>query len=317
MLGAILGDIIGSSYEHQPCKDKNFRLFTVNSHYTDDTVMTLAVARAFLDIVGKDNLPRQGLALDSTPRFMDGSKSRSTQLSKTRSLDPKLETMDDAVFSETLGGTDEEIKDALAKRMREFGLRHPNAGYGAGFWNWLQNPQAGPYNSFGNGSAMRVSPVAWIYNDLELVNHAARLSAEITHNHPEGIKGAQAIASCICLARQGADKAEIKQYVEGSFGYDLERNLAEIRPAYTFDVTCQGSVPEAIIAFLEGEDFEDCIRNAVSLGGDSDTQAAMAGGIAEAYYGLPKTLANKVFDYLTDDLKDVIFDFHLRLSTKE
>lgn len=293
MLGAIIGDIVGSSYEFEPCKRKDFPLFTKASRYTDDTVMTLAVARAFLDILENDTAPR-----DRMKRTED------------------LTVLDGPAYEERLTASDEEILATLAKRMREFGRRHPQAGYGGGFSRWLQDPEAGPYHSFGNGSAMRVSSVAWLFDDIEVVSRAARLSAAVTHNHPEGIKGAEAIASCIYLARQGVSKAGIKHFVAESFAYDLDRTLAEIQPDYSFDVSCQGSVPEAIIAFLEGRNFEDCIRNAVSLGGDADTQAAMAGSIAEAYYGLPEALEKRILTYLPDDLLEVIFEFQAHMTLK-
>ena len=162
---------------------------------------------------------------------------------------------------------------------------------------------AGPYNSYGNGSAMRVSPVAWVASTLEETLTLARWSAEVTHNHPEGVKGAEAIAACIFLARQGKSKEKIKEYVENNY-YPIDFTLDEIRPKYKFDVTCQGSVPQAIACFLESTDFEDAIRNAVSLGGDCDTIAAMAGAIAEAYYGIPEKLENAIFDYMDDDIID-------------
>jgi ADP-ribosylglycohydrolase len=172
-----------------------------------------------------------------------------------------------------------------ADTIREYGRAHPLAGYGSSFIAWLDDPNAGPYDSWGNGSAMRVSPVAWLFDTMEEVLIEAEKSAAVTHNHPEGIKGAQAIASSIFLARNGSSKEEIKKWIEDGFGYDLNRTIDEIRPTYEFDVSCQGSVPEAIIAFLESENYEDCIRKAISIGGDSDTIAAMSGSIAEAYYG--------------------------------
>jgi ADP-ribosylglycohydrolase len=224
MLGAIAGDIIGSIFEMTTQKKTNFKLFSPQSHFTDDTVLTLAVAESLL---------------------------------KAR---PYYDT------------------------IREYGLRYPNRGYGGMFRQWLANENPEPYNSFGNGSAMRVSPIGFAFDKLYEVLAEAKLSAEVTHNHPEGIKGAEAIAACVFLARQGKSKKEIRDYVEDTFGYDLHRKITQIRPIYTFDVTCQGSVPEAIIAFLDSRDYETAIRLAVSLGGDTDTLAAMAGGIAQAYY---------------------------------
>ena len=234
MFGAILGDIIGSPYEFdRGNKSKEFPLFSSESHFTDDTVMTIAVAEALMDC--------------------------------------------------TADSTDDEIRQKLMDSMRKYGKLYPNAGYGNRFMVWLlSNPK--PYNSYGNGSAMRVSPVAWLYNDLETVRRMARLSADVTHNHPEGIKGAEATASAIFLARTGHSKAEIKAYIEQEFGYSLNRTCDEIRPTYFHVESCQETVPEAITAFLEGNDFEDVIRTAVSLGGDCDTLTAIAGSIAEGFY---------------------------------
>ena len=173
-----------------------------------------------------------------------------------------------------------------ADAYRKYGRRYPDAGYGASFIRWFQDKSAGPYNSWGNGSAMRVSPIGWAFNDRETVLQEARCSAEVTHNHPEGIKGAQATALAIYLARTGSSKAGIRQDIEETFGYDLSsKSVDNIRPSYAFDVSCQGSVPESILCFLEGESIEKAIRLAVSLGGDSDTQACIAGSIAEAFYG--------------------------------
>ena len=193
--------------------------------------------------------------------------------------------------------------------LRHWGVKYPYAGYGGTFIRWLAN-EIPAYNSYGNGSAMRVSPIGWAYHDLETTREMARKSAEVTHNHPEGIKGAESVASAIWMARNRYNKNEIKQYIEKEFGYDLSRKLDDIRKTYQFDVTCQGSVPEAIICFLEGEDFEDVIRNAVSLGGDSDTQAAIAGSIAEAFFGIPPHLIDRCNNrYLPREMRDVIVDF--------
>lgn len=199
--------------------------------------------------------------------------------------------------------------------LRYWGLIYPDAGYGAAFYNWLIN-WSEAYNSYGNGSAMRVSPIGWAYHDLETTRKMARKSAEVTHNHPEGIKGAESVASAIWMARNRYNKNEIKQYIEKEFGYDLSRKLDDIRKTYRFDVTCQGSVPEAIICFLEATDFEDAIRNAVSLGGDSDTQAAIAGSIAEAFFGIPPRLFDKCNKYLPRAMRKVVDDFYIYLSRK-
>lgn len=263
MLGAIIGDIVGSPYEFDwnNIKTKNFPLFSERSHFTDDTVMTLVVGMAF------------------------------------------LEAAPDA--------SDERIETCLKDRMRQFGRAYPDAGYGVSFRRWLKSDEPQPYGSFGNGSAMRVSAVAWLYDDLDAVRHAAMLSAKVTHNHPEGIKGAEAVASAIFLARTGKSKPEIRTYIETEFGYDLSRTCDEIRPDYAMDETCQGSVPEAITAFLEGSSFEDVLRTAVSLGGDSDTIAAIAGSIAEAYYGIDEDWKKAAFHYLPEDLAQILRNFDL------
>ena len=251
MLGAIAGDIIGSVYEFHSVKSTDFPLFTRGSTFTDDTVLTLAVADCILH---------------------------------------------DKDYTETL---------------KEYGRRYPNAGYGVMFYHWLHSPESVPYNSFGNGSAMRVSPVGFAFPSLGEVLYQAERSAAVTHNHPEGIKGAQAIASAIFLARTGYDKSAIRDHVEENFKYDLRRTLDEIRPDYSFDVTCQGSVPESIIAFLESSDYEDAVRKAVSLGGDSDTLACMAGGIAQAYYKkISGYIVTKVTQILDEDLLAIVGEFN-------
>lgn len=264
MYGAILGDIIGSPYEFDMGdKTKTFPLFCEKSEFTDDTVMTLAVADGFL-AAGAD-------------------------------------------------ADDETVKRFIIHAMHKWGERYPNAGYGGNFSSWLNFKGTEPYNSFGNGSAMRVSSVAWLHNDLESVCRAARLSAEVTHNHPEGIKGAEATASCIYLARTGHSKVEIKAYVVQEFGYDLSRSCDEIRPHYYHVESCQETVPEAITAFLEGENFEDVIRTAVSLGGDCDTLTAIAGSIAEGFYGVPEELKVECRKRLPEDLRTVLEAFTARI----
>lgn len=262
MLGAIVGDIIGSAYEFKNTKRKEFHLFTPRSKFTDDTVMTLAVARWLCD-------------------------------------------------------DKEHRKEALVQRMQELGRRYPTAGYAGSFMRWLYNPEPQPYNSYGNGSAMRVSPVAFYAHSLQEALGLAKISAEVTHNHPEGIKGAQAIASSIYLARHGATKREIKSYVEENFHYDLSRQLDDIRPTYSYDMSCQHTVPQALLAFLEGANFEDVIRSAVSIGGDSDTIAAMAGGIAQAFYVIPKKLSSYCYALLTPELRGVLNDFEDLLGCRE
>ncbi len=267
MIGAILGDIIGSPYEFdRGNKSKDFPLFSGKSTYTDDTVMTLAVGLTFLD---------------AQP-----------------------------------GASDDCILRILASRMRQFGKMYPNAEYGGMFRQWLLNPECQAYNSFGNGSAMRVSSVAWLYNDIGVVRHAARLSAEVTHNHPEGIRGAEATASAIFLARTGHSKAEIKEYTEHEFGYDINRTCDEIRPGYFHTETCMETVPEAITAFLEGDSFEDVIRTAVSLGGDCDTLTAIAGSIAEGFYGVSDELKEECYKRLPESLLNVLKAFEKYLDRR-
>lgn len=250
MMGAVAGDIIGSVYELRRVKTKDFPLFPPGSRFTDDTVLTVALAEAIL--TGSD----------------------------------------------------------YGMLMREYHHRHPRAGYGGMFRQWAVHPDSPAYNSFGNGSAMRISPVGFACATLEEVLEQARRYTVPTHNHPEGVKGAQAVAAAVFKARTGHTKEEIRDYIESTFAYDLSRTLDEIRPWYGFDVTCQGSVPEAIVAFLESEDYEDAVRNAVSLGGDSDTQACIAGGIAEAFYGgVPPGIAGTALSLLTEDLRSVTLAF--------
>jgi ADP-ribosylglycohydrolase len=243
MLGALAGDIIGSIYERNPIKTKEFPLFLPSCHFTDDSVLTIAIAQAIL----------QGQDYQS------------------------------AVWT--------------------MGRKYPDAGYGGTFIRWLTSLEPKPYNSWGNGSAMRVSPIAYAFTDVEEVLHEAARSATITHNHPEGIKGAQAIALAIFLAKNGSDKNEIRHEISNRFGYDLTVTVDRMRPTYDFDVSCQGTVPAALIAFLDADSYEDAVRNAVSLGGDSDTLASISGGIAEAYYGtVPFFIQEKVKATLTDEL---------------
>ena len=264
MYGAILGDIIGSPYEFdQGRKTKVFPLFSEDSEFTDDSVMTIAVAYAFLPV------------------------------------QPEME--------------DDAIRQRVVAKMQKYGRLYPHAGYGGRFRRWLRDRHPQPYNSWGNGSAMRVSSVGWLFDDLETVRRMARLSAEVTHNHPEGIKGAEATATAIFLARTGSTKAEIMSYIEENFQYDLSRTCDEIRPDYYHVESCQETVPEAITAFLEGENFEDVIRTAVSLGGDCDTLTCIAGSMAEAFYGVPEELKEECRKRLPHDLLEVLqqFDAHL------
>ncbi|WP_072031629.1 ADP-ribosylglycohydrolase family protein [Anaerovibrio sp. RM50] len=263
MYGAILGDMIGAPYEFdRGNKTKDFPLFCDKSNFTDDTVMTVAVAEVLLDYVYDE--------FDS----------------------------------------DEELKQALIASMQNWGSDYPNAGYGAMFSRWLEADNPQPYNSFGNGSAMRVLAAGWLATSLEEAMKLARLTAEVTHNHPEGIKGAQAVAGSIYLALDGKDKVEIKSFVTDVIGYDLSRTCDEIRPNYHHDETCQRSVPEAITAFLEGEDFEDVIRTTISLGGDTDTLACIAGSIAEAYYGIPDELVAECRNNLPEEMITIVNRFY-------
>lgn len=257
MIGAILGDIVGSPYEFDRSdKIKDFGpLFIKKSRYTDDSVMTIAIAEGLMN-AGED---------------------------------ADVDT----------------IHKEVIKSMKAWGRRYPNAGYGAKFIWWLQLDDENPYNSWGNGSAMRVSSVGWLYDSLERTREVAKATAEVTHNHPEGIKGAEATASAIYMARMGCSKEEIKQYISIHFGYDLSRTCDEIRPGYRHVESCQQTVPEAIIAFLEGNEFEDVVRNAVSLGGDCDTLTCIASGIAEAFYGVPEEYKVETLNRLESDMKDV------------
>ena len=276
MLGAIVGDIVGSVYEWHNIKTKEFPLFRDDCFFTDDTVMTCAVAEAVMN-----------------------------------------------------GGTKDDFIDA----MKKYGRMYPNADYGGHFGAWLLSDDRKPYNSFGNGSAMRISPCAWVMNCGFCARTGlwptqgramAKLSAEVTHNHPESVKGAMATADAIFMCRfyfggyckdystpidddPDECKGRIKSHIERTYGYDLSsKTLDEIRPAYSFNETCQETVPQAILAFLESTDFEDAIRNAISLGGDSDTLAAITGSIAEAAYGIPDSIKEKAYSYLDEPLRDVL-----------
>ena len=201
-------------------------------------------------------------------------------------------------------------KKDYTEAYQEFGRNYSDRGYGGHFHSWIRSKNPQPYNSWGNGSAMRVSPVGWYGNSLDEVMAEAKKSAEVTHNHPEGIKGAQSTAAAIYMARTGKSKDEIKKYITDTFHYDIDRKLDDIRPDYKFDVSCQGSVPEAIIAFLESTDFENAVRLAVSIGGDSDTIACITGGIAEAYYGAtPEHIIEKVLKILPEELVKIVEDF--------
>ncbi len=250
MLGAIAGDIIGSIYEARPIKTRDFPLFDERCRFTDDTVLTLAVA--------------------------------------------------DAIMSSM----------SYRSALLDYGRRYPDAGFGASFISWLHTDDPQPYHSWGNGAAMRVSPVGWAFTTEDEVLCQAKMTAEVSHDHPEGIKGAQASALAVFFARRGVEKEKIRQRITNTFGYDLSRSVEAIRAHYTFDVSCQGTVPEAIVAFLDACSYEDAVRNAVSLGGDSDTLACITGGIAEAFYGgVGDEIAREVYRRLPADLGDTVRDF--------
>ncbi|CAK0739380.1 ADP-ribosylglycohydrolase family protein [Gammaproteobacteria bacterium] len=249
MIGAITGDIVGSVYEWKNLKNKSFDFFSSGCFFTDDTVLTVALA--------------------------------------------------DSILSH---------KD-YALLLRSYYHRYRTAGYGGMFRRWADTENSPPYNSYGNGAAMRISPVGFSFSTLETVLEKAKQYTEVTHNHPEGIKGAQATAASIFLARTGETKTAIREYVSKTFGYDLSETVEDIRPWYEFDETCQGTVPQAIIAFLDSNDFEDAIRNAISLGGDSDTLACITGGIAQAFYGVPDWISQRAMSILDLELRMVVSEF--------
>ncbi|HDQ03957.1 MAG TPA: ADP-ribosylglycohydrolase family protein [Deltaproteobacteria bacterium] len=253
MFGAIARDVIGSVYEHRSIKTTDFPLFHNNSRFTDDTVLTIAIA--------------------------------------------------DAILNQT----------DYAKSLKFFGRKYPDAGYGSTFIEWLFEPESKPYNSWGNGSAMRVSPVGFAFSTAESVLSEAKKSAEVSHNHTEGIKGAQATALAVFLARTGESKENIRKEIHERFGYNLKRTIDDIRPNYRFDVSCQGSVPEAVIAFLDSASYEDAVRKAVSLGGDSDTLACIAGGISQAFYKkIPTEIVMEVRKRLPQEFWEIIDKFNTK-----
>ena len=258
MYGAIIGDIVGSRFEFDNGnKSKEFELFTPECDFTDDTVMTIAVAEALLN-AGKD-------------------------------ADEKT------------------VKTNLIKSMKKWGQKYPNSGYGARFIDWVLTDDPKPYGSYGNGSGMRVSPVGWLYDTIERTCEVAKWTAEVTHNHPEGIKGAESTATAIYMARHGASKEEIKQYLENEFEYDLSRTLDVIRPDYYHVEDCMRTMPEAFECFLESDSYEDCLRNVMYIGGDTDTLGAIAGAIAEAFWGVPVSMILKIKeDYLPEEFVNVI-----------
>jgi ADP-ribosylglycohydrolase len=260
MIGSIIGDIIGSTYEFNPTKDYNFQIFTKAMTFTDDSVLTFSIIDSLLN------------------------------------------------------------KTPFDKSIHKWGNDYPGRGYGLRFSQWLADNNPKPYNSFGNGSAMRVSPVGLMIPSKTQVLKIAKHSAEATHNHIEGIKGAQAVALAIHMSCQGFDKSEIRREIEDEIGYDLSKNYKQIHANYKFDETCQGSVPESLIAFFESTDFESAIRLAISLGGDADTQACIVGGIAEAYYKeIPQDFIENCLPLLTDKMRNMLKllykDYKLEKST--
>ena len=249
MLGAIAGDVIGSVHEFLGQKTKEFPLFVEKSRFTDDTVLSIAVADCLL------------------------------------------------------------TGSSYVDTFRAYAKKYPDRCYGLGFWRWVESGSREPYNSWGNGSAMRVSAVAFAFDTLEEVLQEAAASAKVTHNHPEGVRGAQAAAAATFLARQGEAKRNIRRLIEGRFGYDLSRTTAMIRPTYAFNESCQGTVPEAITAFLDSVDYEDAVRLAISLGGDADTLACITGGIAGAFYGVPYSIAGRALESLDPELMEIVTRF--------
>lgn len=266
MLGAMIGDMVGSIYEFNPIKTIEFPLWGKGCRFTDDTVMTAAVAKALM---------------------------------------------------ETKGASESVIKLSLIERMQEFGALYPEVGYGPRFREWLCAKTPQPYHSWGNGSAMRVSSVGWLYSSLEETLSMAKLTAEITHNHPEGLKGAMSVAAAIYLLRTGKNKDEVRSYIEDFFQYDFRKSLDVIRPDYIFQESCQGTVPPAMTAFWESCGFEDCIRKAVSLGGDCDTLTAISGSIAEAYYDIPAAIREEALCRLDTRLREIYQEFLIRRYTNE
>ena len=262
IIGAIAGDIIGSAYEFNPTRDHDFELFTPESTFTDDTVLTMANALWLLD-------------------------------------------------------DEQHSPERLVRIMLDMCRKYPDRGYGGRFARWIYDGDPQPYNSFGNGSAMRVSPVGYYARTLDEAMEQARISAEVTHNHPEGIKGAQATAAAIFLARQGKSKEEIREFVEKTFHYDLSRTLEEIRPTFTFDETCQRTVPEAITCFMEGKDYEEVVRLSVALAGDADTIAAIAGSISSAVDEVPNTITQPAIALLSEEFCTTLLRFNELVAKRE
>lgn len=264
MYGAIIGDIVGSRFEFdQGSKSREFEFFTRENDFTDDTVMSIAVAEALLD-AGKD-------------------------------ADEKT------------------VKECLIKSMKKWGKKYPHAGYGARFIHWVLSDDPKPYGSYGNGSGMRVSPAGWLYDSIERTREVARWTAEVTHNHPEGVKGAESVAAAMFMARTRASKEEIKAYLEKEFGYDLSRTLDEIRSTYKHVEDCMRTMPEAFTCFLEANSYEECIRNVMYIGGDTDTLGAIAGAVAEAMWGVPESFVKQAKEYLPEEIIEVVNRFLMEI----
>lgn len=260
MLGAIIGDIVGSRFEFdRGDKSRDFELLTRRCKVTDDSVMTAAVAEALLG-VGRD-------------------------------------------------AGEEEVKAALITSMKKWGQKYPHAGYGARFIHWVLSDDPKPYGSYGNGSGMRVSPAGWLYDSLERTREVARWTAEVTHNHPEGVKGAESVAAAVYLARNGTSQDEIRKYITNEFGYDLSRTLDEIRPDYHHVEDCMRTMPEAFECFLEADSYESTLRNVMFIGGDTDTLCAIAGAVAEASWGVPEDITELASSFIPDDIEDVYVRF--------
>ena len=265
MYGTILGDIIGSTFEFdRGGKTKEFPLFSSECTWTDDTVMTVAIAEALLEVGSEATIP--------------------------------------------------EIEEACVRSMQKWGRKYPYAGYGARFIRWVVDPHPHPYGSFGNGSAMRVSPVGWLYDTVERTREVAKATSLVSHNHPEGIKGAECTAAVVFLARKGFSKDEIEEYIRDQFGYDYSETLEEMRARHAQVETCMDSLPKALRAFFDGTSYEDVIRNAVSLGGDTDTLGAIAGAMGEAYYGVPDELRKECLARIPKDMLVVLNRFEKQVN---
>lgn len=270
MLGAIVGDIVGSRFEFNNHRSKNFELFTYDCFVTDDTIMTLAVAKALIE---------------------------------TRKQARTVKSADELDFENF-----SLLQEMTVKYMQEIGRKYPDCGYGLRFLDWVFSDDPQPYNSYGNGAAMRVSPVGFAAKNESEARLLSEAVTGVTHNHKEGIKGAEAVAVAIYMARHGHGKNEIRERIEQQY-YKLDFTLDEIRDTYEFNETCQNTVPQAIEAFLESTSFEDAIRCAISVGGDSDTMAAITGAIAEAYYGIPEDIGETALSFLDDDLYDIYVEW--------